>query len=423
MAFYVPGDASGAGFGSAIIKDGEIKYQCGAWKDQWRKESSNFREASNLVMRIEELVLGREAAGQEVFLFTDNMVFESTFYKGHSKTSSKLSGIILRLRKAERDGGLVLHVIHVAGTRMKDWGVDGLSRGDLLEGMLAGKDPLSFIPLSKGANERSEGRVAQWVKSWWRGGGPVKRGGKKKSKPWLGAELEEITKEKMFELHKTQRPRLWMPPPAAMETVMELFNEDRIAHPRCPHVFVVPRLMTHLWRRNLGKDADLLCTIAVGDHFWSRDQHEPLILAVVLPLAHVADHRGPWLARGTDEAERFSTELTFGFKLAKAPGKLGPEDVPERLHDVGGELWEMWKDPVARGRNLLLQFLDWAGRLPPVRECMVRGLLHGKPERSVSAAPGNGKVRRRGERYGVGRPGGGARKKRKKRGPPDGQSL
>ena len=63
----------------------------------------------------------KRVRGREIFLFTDNFVFESTFYKGHSRASPKLSEIILRLRKAERDGGLVLHVIHVAGTRMKHW--------------------------------------------------------------------------------------------------------------------------------------------------------------------------------------------------------------------------------------------------------------------------------------------------------------
>ena len=65
-----------------------------------------------------------------------------------------------------------------------------------------------------------------------------------------------------------------MPSPAAMETVMELFNEDRIAHPQNPHVFVVPRLMTHLWRKNLGKDADVMFTVAPAGHFGGEDRIE-----------------------------------------------------------------------------------------------------------------------------------------------------
>ena len=51
---------------------------------------------------------------------------------------------------------------------MKAWGVDGLSRGGLLEGMMAGLDPLSVIPLVEGSNERSRGKVEDWVRSWWK---------------------------------------------------------------------------------------------------------------------------------------------------------------------------------------------------------------------------------------------------------------
>ena len=42
---------------------------------------------------------------------------------------------------------------------MKACGEGGLSRGDLLEGMMAGEDLLLLVPLAKGANGRSEGKV------------------------------------------------------------------------------------------------------------------------------------------------------------------------------------------------------------------------------------------------------------------------
>lgn len=67
--------------------------------------------------------------GMEIFVFTDNSSFEGTFFKGHS-TSRKLTAIILRLRQMQRRTGSVIHVIHIAGTRMKECGIDGLSRGD-----------------------------------------------------------------------------------------------------------------------------------------------------------------------------------------------------------------------------------------------------------------------------------------------------
>ena len=82
-------------------------------------------------------------------MFTDNLGFELCYYQGHS-VSKKLSDIVFWLHKAQRDGGLKLPVVHVAGTRMNDWGVDGFSRGDRMEGMMVGKDTLSFIPLYEG---------------------------------------------------------------------------------------------------------------------------------------------------------------------------------------------------------------------------------------------------------------------------------
>ena len=81
-------------------------------------------------------------------------------------SSKKLSDIVFCLHKAERDGDFKLHVIHMAGTRMKSWGIDGLSRGDLMEGMMAGNDPLLFIPLAEGANQRSSGAVKRWIEGW-----------------------------------------------------------------------------------------------------------------------------------------------------------------------------------------------------------------------------------------------------------------
>jgi hypothetical protein len=42
---------------------------------------------------------------------------------------------------------------------MKASGVDGLSREDLTEGMMAGRNPLSFVPFNRGADKRSGGRV------------------------------------------------------------------------------------------------------------------------------------------------------------------------------------------------------------------------------------------------------------------------
>eukprot|EP00956_Cyclotella_meneghiniana_P033568 scaffold97112_cov54-Cyclotella_meneghiniana.AAC.1 len=235
FSFYLMGDASGKGFGSAYWDRSDLYWESGHYGPKMQEESSNFREADNLVRRLEKMESEGILADKEIFVFTDNSTFEGAFYKGHS-TSEKICDIILRLRLVQQRTGCVLHVTHVAGTRMKEAGIDGLSRGDLLEGMLSGGDgPWRFLPLSEGADTRSGGSVVSWVRSWW---------GTDSATSWCKAPLKVLTPTDWFSLKDVVGPRLWVPPPAAMHTALEMFNEDRIARPHLPHVFVVPRLMT-----------------------------------------------------------------------------------------------------------------------------------------------------------------------------------
>ena len=44
--------------------------------------------------------------------------------------------------------------------------------------------------------------------------------------------MEEVTPETMFELKDMQAARLWVMAPAVMETALELFDDDRLAHPQ-----------------------------------------------------------------------------------------------------------------------------------------------------------------------------------------------
>jgi hypothetical protein len=124
----------------------------------------------------------------EIFMFTDNSSFEGMFFKGHS-TSKKLTGIILQLRKLQQRTGSVIHVIHIAGTWMKECGIDGLLRGDLLEGMMkSGADPMVFLPLAQSADDRMGGQiqVQDWVNTWWRSGN---------GDAWCGADLTLLSPE------------------------------------------------------------------------------------------------------------------------------------------------------------------------------------------------------------------------------------
>ena len=117
-------------------------------------------------MKVEELSKAGKLNDAELFIFTDNSVFEGTCLRGHLK-SKKLNDIISRLLMLENETGCILHVIHIAGMRIKRAGIDDLSRGDFLEDTMAGRNPLDYILLNEGAGMRSIGRVEDWVQSWW----------------------------------------------------------------------------------------------------------------------------------------------------------------------------------------------------------------------------------------------------------------
>ncbi|KAL7572454.1 hypothetical protein ACA910_006630 [Epithemia clementina (nom. ined.)] len=143
------GDASGAGFGTSLWLQGSkhIHAKHGVWTRAYGGRSSNFRELYNLVARVEALLAeGALVVGTELFIFTDNSTAELAFYRGTSR-SKLLFELVLHLQKLEMNGSIFLHVVWIAGTRMIAQGTDGLSHGDLVDGVLAGDAMLEFVPL------------------------------------------------------------------------------------------------------------------------------------------------------------------------------------------------------------------------------------------------------------------------------------
>ncbi len=177
---------------------------------------------------------------------------------------------------------------------------------------------------------------------------------------WGGFPLVEVDKDNMFELKNLKAARLWMLPPAAMEVALELLTEDQIAHPQWPHVFLVPRLMTHLWWRDLGKEAGIFFNVPAGVPFWGAQQYEPLTVAILFPLSHAPSHTGPWVVKRTDVGANFEQSLVQGFRGD------GPDD-PAELHGLDGSVCVLWKDPASGSRAILQQLLAWAGTFPPCR--------------------------------------------------------
>ena len=99
-------------------------------------------------------------------------------------------------------------------------------------------------------------------------------------------------------------------------------------------------------------------TVQLWVSFWGALQHEPLLVAIALPLSHVPSYRGPWLAKGTLQARKLVCELEAGFKFGKDPGHTG-------LSELDGSLCGLWGAPKRRSGHLLQEFLCWARRFPP----------------------------------------------------------
>jgi hypothetical protein len=162
-AMYGFGDASGKGFGfTSDNGSGDVGYRIGTWGKDAENESSNYRELRNLVETAEEEAAAGKLTGTEFFIFTDNSTAESSFYRG----SKLLHSLVLRLRLLEIKYSVIIHLIHVSGTRMIAQGTDGTSRGSLLEGVMAGENMLTFVDLAKSACDRQGPSLLSWIREW-----------------------------------------------------------------------------------------------------------------------------------------------------------------------------------------------------------------------------------------------------------------
>lgn len=148
---YVVGDASGHGLGTSAWSPGtdNLCVEHGVWSARIRNSaSSNFKEARNLVQRVQSLLAnGTTPRGSELWVFTDNTTAKRCYYRGSSK-SKLLHEIILNLRLMEMEGSLIMHFIWMSGLRMIAQGTDALSRGDLSSGVMGTKSFLAMLPLN-----------------------------------------------------------------------------------------------------------------------------------------------------------------------------------------------------------------------------------------------------------------------------------
>jgi hypothetical protein len=229
---------------------------------------------------------------------------ENALYNGRSKTSQSLHALVVQMKLLEAKYQCQLLVIHVSGERMKVQGTDGVSRGQLTEGVMNGESMLSFLPMHQTAVQQHL-PLKKWLTDtlgsdltflkpdgWFERGHDQEEGG---SIGWDGHWRPVICHAKF----------VWMPPPAAALIVIEEFKKARIKRQHSSHIFVCPRVMTPEWRKQLHKALDVVITLPGGHPAWPKQMFEPILIGLVFPFVR----HDPWQLRGTTKMYALERKL------------------------------------------------------------------------------------------------------------------
>jgi hypothetical protein len=290
---YGFGDASGKGFGSSVEVNGIHYSEYGTWSPEIEGKHSNYKELRNLVNAVVNCYEAGLLKDAELFLFTDNFVAECAFYNGGSNKNKDLNELVFKLWQLQMHVDFTMHVFHVSGTRMIASGIDGLSRGDKLEGVTRGEAMVKFVPIHMDPLSRSP-LLRKWVESWWDDGyGPLK---------WM-------TPADWFNDSMTNGNFLWNVPPAAAQTAIEQLCTHVHGRPHSCHIVLLPRLCTSLWRKQAGKVCDLILHVQPGEEFWGEKMYEPLLIMFYFPLLPYHRRFKPWQLKGTRLVERTKCEV------------------------------------------------------------------------------------------------------------------
>jgi hypothetical protein len=150
--------------------------------------------------------------------------------------------------------GAHFRVAHCSGERMKAEGADGASRGHLKEGVTAGMDMLSFIPLNETCLQR-EPKLKDWLKTWTDDGTEFLE-----PRDWFGRGHDGgcYDVNGYWRVKTLPGTFVWAPPPAAASGALEELRKARIKRQDSMHIFVVPRLFTTEWLKQIIKAADIV---------------------------------------------------------------------------------------------------------------------------------------------------------------------
>ena len=233
-AYYGFGDASGKGFGHAVEIEGMTYKSYGQWSSCVEDKHSNYKEFKNLTIAIKNLAYDNKLNQCFLIIFTDNFVAECAYYKGGSNASKELDSLVFELWELQMKFDFSLFIYHVAGTRMIEAGIDGLSRGDKSTGIASGISVHKFIPIHEFPFDRSP-KLKNWIQSWW-------------NEEALG-ELRFLKPEEWYYDIIKDGNFVWNVPPAAGDAAVEKLCDHNHANPSSSHIFVIPRLCTAHWRK------------------------------------------------------------------------------------------------------------------------------------------------------------------------------
>ena len=118
-----------------------------------------------------------------------------------------------------------------------------------------------------------------------------------------------MTPEDWFDKTMDTGNFLWMVPPGAGEAAVEQLCAHTHGRPETQHIFVIPRLCTCHWRKQLLKVCDVVFNILPKFEFWNSDMHEPLLVGIYFPLLPPETRFRPWRLKHTKFVDEFRTSL------------------------------------------------------------------------------------------------------------------
>jgi hypothetical protein len=134
-----------------------------------------------------------------------------------------------------------------------------------------------------------------------------------------------------------------MPPPAAADVALEELRKAVLKRQNSTHLFIVPRLLTPEWRRQLNKVSDLMFFVDPGPEFWPSQMYEPLTFGFVFPFLSVA----PWKRRSTPKMLHVARTVS---KLLQATDVVAGSV----LRKLCNQNWKLSTMPESMVRRVLL---------------------------------------------------------------------